>query len=703
LGILAGVFFGEKAAFLKLPGDAFIQLLQMTVLPYVMTSLIVGLGGLSHQQAIALARKCGLVLLVLWAVGIMTVLLLPLAFPSWPTASFFSTSIIQQRPPFSFLSLYIPANPFYSLSSNIVPAVVVFSVCMGAALIGIKDKGTLLNSLSVIVSALGRITGAIVKLAPLGVFAIIGAATGTMRLPELQRLQVYMVTYAVASLLLTFWILPGLVTSLTPVRYRDLIGPTRDALVTAFATGNIFIVLPVLAERSKELLRKAAPVPPESDSNVDVIISTSFSFPNLGKILTLGFILFAGWFSGTTVAVSKYATFSLAGLFSFFGDPNVAIPFLLDLLQIPSDTYRFFPVVDNLVGARFGTLLAAMYTLVLAVLGASAVSGFLKIRMRSLVRYAALTAALTFCAIGGVRLLFERVVRQEYRGGQAFTSMDLSRRYAPATIRGASLVLPVQDSGKSRLGEIRDRGSMRVGYFQDAMPFAFENRAGKLVGFDVEMAYGLAHDMHVGLEFVRVDPRQAAAMVNSGCVDIIMSGVKLTLERANEMTMSAPYMNETLAFIVKDYRREQFSSRANLKKQRKLKLAIINAPYYVAKVREYLPEAELVLLDSPREFFAGHADNLDALVYSAESGSAWTLIYPAYTVAVPQPDVLAVPLGYGLARGDRELADYVNTWIELKQKDRTVGALYDYWILGRTGVEQAPRWSVIRNVLHLVQ
>jgi ABC-type amino acid transport substrate-binding protein len=129
----------------------------------------------------------------------------------------------------------------------------------------------------------------------------------------------------------------------------------------------------------------------------------------------------------------------------------------------------------------------------------------------------------------------------------------------------------------------------------------------------------------------------------------------------------------------------------------------VNAPYYVAKLREYLPQAELVLLKSPREFFTRTTVDVDALAYPAEGGSAWTLIYPAYSVVVPRPDVLAVPLGYGIARGDREFADFVNTWIDLKSKDQTIKALYDYWILGQTGVQGSPRWSVIRNVLHLVR
>ena len=703
LGIVSGIFFGEKMAFLKMFGDAFIQLLQMTVLPYVVISLIVGLGGLSYRQAATLARNCGLVLALLWATGLLVVLLMPLAFPNWQSASFFSPSLIQQTQPFNFLSLYIPANPFYSLSNNIVPAVVVFSVCLGVALIGIGDKAPLLSNLAVVMNALGRVTGAIVKLAPLGVFAIIASATGTMRLPDLQRLQVFMVTYAVISLLLTFWILPGLVATLTPIGYRNLVGQTRDALVTAFATGNIFIVLPVLAERSKELLRKAAPATAESDANVDVIISTSFSFPNLGKILTLSFVLFAGWFSDSEVPVSRYATFALTGLFSFFGDPNVAIPFLLDLLRIPSDTYGYFPVVDNLVGARFGTLLAAMYTLALAVLGSSAVSGLLRVRWPALLRFVAVTAGLLICTIGGVRVFFEHVVRQDYRGDKSFAEMDLSRKYAVTPMHGGLGSVPPADPLQPRLNQIRERGCIRIGYFEDAMPFTFQNLAGKLVGFDIEMAYRLAQDMKVGLEFVTVDPRRAALALSSGQVDVVMSSVALTLERANEMTMSAPYMSQTFAFIVKDYRREEFSSRANVKKHAELRLAIINAPYYVSKAKEYLPQAELVLVDSPRQFFTGNNQDFDGLVYSAEAGSAWTLLYPAFSVVVPQPDVLAVPLAYGMPRGERDLADFVNTWIELKTKDQTIRILYDYWILGQTGVERAPRWSVIRDVLHLVK
>ena len=126
-----------------------------------------------------------------------------------------------------------------------------------------------------------------------------------------------------------------------------------------------------------------------------------------------------------------------------------------------------------------------------------------------------------------------------------------------------------------------------------------------------------------------------------------------------------------------------------------------DVPYYVEKLRSYLPNAELIQIDSPRPFFRNELD-VDALVYSAEAGAAWSLVYPEFTVAIPQPDLIRLPTAYALARGDLEWRNLVNTWIELKQKDGTIDHLHAYWIEGKAARQQGPRWSVIRDVLHWI-
>jgi hypothetical protein len=56
-----------------------------------------------------------------------------------------------------------------------------------------------------------------------------------------------------------------------------------------------------------------------------------------------------------------------------------------------------------------------------------------------------------------------------------------------------------------------------------------------------------------------------------------------------------------------------------------------------------------------------------------------------------------------MPRHDREMAEFISTWIELKKKDGTIDMLYKHWILGTSEASRKPRWSVIRNVLHWVE
>ncbi len=72
-GIACGLFFGEEAARLKIIGDAYVRLLQMTVLPYIIFSLIGNIGQLTIEQGKLLAKRAGTVLLILWVIGIVMI------------------------------------------------------------------------------------------------------------------------------------------------------------------------------------------------------------------------------------------------------------------------------------------------------------------------------------------------------------------------------------------------------------------------------------------------------------------------------------------------------------------------------------------------------------------------------------------------------------------------------------------------------
>ena len=129
-------------------------------------------------------------------------------------------------------------------------------------------------------------------------------------------------------------------------------------------------------------------------------------------------------------------------------------------------------------------------------------------------------------------------------------------------------------------------------------------------------------------------------------------------------------------------------------------------PYLMGLVQREFPGVAIVSIPfnhaTITDFFEGRGPSVDALAYTAERGSFRSLLYPAFSVAVPHPVVLKLPLAYPVARHDVEAARFLSNWIDLKQKDGTIPALYDHWVLGRDARPPRPRWSVLRNVLHWV-
>jgi Na+/H+-dicarboxylate symporter/ABC-type amino acid transport substrate-binding protein len=704
LGVSVGLFLGEHASVFKIAADGFVKLLQMTVLPYITLSIITSLGALTYDQVKTLGLRAGVVLIGLWSLALTFTFLFPLAFPDVETASFFSTTLVEQRRPFNFIDLFIPSNPFYALSNNVVPAVVLFSVFVGVALIGVERKQTALDVFAVAKEALSRATKFVVGLTPYGIFAIAANTAGTLNLEQVARIQVYLITYVLIATLIALWVLPGLVSALTPFSYREVLGPTRDALITAFMAGDLFIVLPILIQACKDLLEGHRLVDEHTRTLPDVIVPTSFNFPHTGKLLSISFILFAGWFANATVSVTEYPRLALTGLMTFFGSLNAAVPFLLDLFRIPADTFQLF-LATGVVNSRFGALLAAVHTVTVALLGSAAIVGALRFNPARVVRYLVITVALSAASIGGLRMLFNSVLKPAFAGEELVYSMrPLMPHEDVRVIKSGDIGDASEKPTGSVIDSIKKRGALRVGVVSNRLPYVLANRQRILVGLDVEMAQLLGRDLGVKVELVELEDLAALSpLLASGRIDLAMSGVAVTPERASEMLFSEPYLDETLAFVVKDHLRDQFSTWAAIRELGAFSVAIPNLPYYIEKIRMRAPALKLTPVDSGSQIEANlKQETFDAVVMPAESGSVMSLIYPKYTVVVPEPDIVKIPLAYPLARRDQDWAHFINTWIELKRRDGTIDALYGHWILGKQAGKRQPRWSIMRNVLHWV-
>lgn len=99
-GVAVGLFFGERAALLQPVADVYIRAMQMTVLPYLVLTLIGGLGQLDHATARRLGGRALALVALLLGLACVVIVVVPLAFPVLESASFYSEALIE--PPQSF-------------------------------------------------------------------------------------------------------------------------------------------------------------------------------------------------------------------------------------------------------------------------------------------------------------------------------------------------------------------------------------------------------------------------------------------------------------------------------------------------------------------------------------------------------------------------------------------------------------------------
>ncbi|RLD32735.1 MAG: hypothetical protein DRI73_06610 [Bacteroidetes bacterium] len=455
-GTLLGLFFGEKVAWFSIPGDIFIGLLQMTVLPYIMFTLIVNIGRLSLETGKKIIKYGLIFLLLLLAFGLVSLIILPLAFPVWDRGSFYSSDFVMQSVPFDFVKNFIPANPFESLSSNIVPAVVLFSIFVGLGVMNLPNKESLLKPMDVLTTGLNQVNKMIVKITPLGVFSIAAGVVSKLSWSELSRLQGYLLIYLLAAVLLTFIILPYIISVFTPYSPGTIFRITRSTLITIFATGKIIVVYPQLIENIKEILRTEENATEKSQSEVDIIMPLAYPFPNLGTLMIFIFVPFAGWYTGKILVPGDYPLFLSSTLLSSFVAPITGLPFSLDILKIPQETFQLF-VVSTVLTDRIRVVLGAFHLITLTLLTITAGAGLLKLNKKKLIQGLFVITLTSSLSIFGLNLFLKKSMQNIPSNKEIINSFTFISPEQPYKVLSKSMRNPIRKwRGENTLSRIKE-------------------------------------------------------------------------------------------------------------------------------------------------------------------------------------------------------------------------------------------------------
>lgn len=277
----------------------------------------------------------------------------------------------------------------------------------------------------------------------------------------------------------------------------------------------------------------------------------------------------------------------------------------------------------------------------------------------------------------------------------------ITRRFlAPAAAAGAAVSITgtAQAQGadaraalaaSSVIEEIKRRNTLRVG-MSTFVPWAFRNRAGELIGYEIDVATRLAQDMGVRPEFVPTAWDGIVPALLAGRFDMIIGGMTVTAAR----NLSANFTNSYSA------------SGVDLAASKRLADGMVtmeawNRPNVTISGRRGTSALAAAQRLFPRATFRQFDDDAQSIlevVNGRAHGMVGSMPRPRFAV-LENEAALFSPFTQPLARqidsmavrkGDPDALNFLNNWIASRQLDGFLEERQAYWFQNREWRDQVP-------------
>ena len=259
-------FFEASLYGLSLASSIFIGLLKMLLIPLIFSSIVVGVSNLQAGGQFGRVWK----ITVMCCVTTTTLaLILGLACAHLfgvgkgvDIAMFQDAMTQHQSPdtltPSSFFTNFIQntlINPFKAFSDGNVLAVVLFALLLGIALVKGGERFQSIRQLSQqFFDVMMMMIGWVMKLAPLGIFALLAKLVATEDISVLSRLAEFAIVVTGTTIFHGAVVLPLLLWIFGKMDPITFFKGTRTALITAFATSSSSATMPLSMQCAQQNL-----------------------------------------------------------------------------------------------------------------------------------------------------------------------------------------------------------------------------------------------------------------------------------------------------------------------------------------------------------------------------------------------------------------------------------------------------------------
>jgi cyclohexadienyl dehydratase len=232
----------------------------------------------------------------------------------------------------------------------------------------------------------------------------------------------------------------------------------------------------------------------------------------------------------------------------------------------------------------------------------------------------------------------------------------------------------------SRLDEIIQRGTLRVGMTGDYLPFTSLDKAThKFRGFDVDMAEALSKALGVKVDYVLTAWPQLTKDFEADRFDVAMGGISITLDRQKKGMFSTPIMREGKTPIARCADKGKYETIADIDKPG---IHVIVNPGGTNErfARASIKNAEIKVYNDNVTIFDEIAKgDADLMMTDASETRYQQKLHPGVLCAVhPDKPFDFSEKAYWLQR-DVALKDFVDQWLHIATEDGSYRKIYAAW------------------------
>jgi polar amino acid transport system substrate-binding protein len=243
----------------------------------------------------------------------------------------------------------------------------------------------------------------------------------------------------------------------------------------------------------------------------------------------------------------------------------------------------------------------------------------------------------------------------------------------------------VQQDPYSNIRRIQEAKVLKVGTGAGYYPFEMIDKEGNMVGFDMDIAQGMADALGVKLEVVDFKDFDAILpALGSGQIDMIIAGMTITPERALVVNWSQPYFSAGQAVLINNKHKGTITDAMQLNDA---KYTIVTEQGTTGDVaaQRLLTSANIRPMKGGNEATLDVCNGTsDAFVYDQPFIAIQAMQYPDCVYPLLEP-FTSEKFGVAVRAGQTDLLQWVNTYLDSYLESDTYQDSFNRWF-------EDPKW-----------